>query len=62
MAKRISTDAKIVLERAGFEVERTPNKLLVSGNGQSEILPIIGGCIENDLIENILQRAIDRRR
>lgn len=64
MAKRISVDAKIVLENAGYVVE------YVYTNGRVTSLqvwakpfefvcqlPVVGACIENSLIEDLLEKA-----
>jgi hypothetical protein len=68
MAKRITTDAKIVLERAGYVVEYVygkRNKMiglrLYSSDflqDTAKFLTVNDGCwIDNDLIEEILSAA-----
>lgn len=63
MAKRISMDAKIVLENAGYKVEcigknwMRPEALRVHAEGGPFELPINGGTVDNDHVENLLAAA-----
>lgn len=65
MAKRISTDAKIVLERAGYVVEYVYGKrnkvvaldVWTAHAGKVCQLPVEGACIENSLIEDLVQKV-----
>lgn len=63
MAKRISTDAKIVLSNAGYVVEYVYGRL---GNVVGlEVwkkpfeyvcqVPVEGACVDNDIIENLIE-------
>lgn len=62
MAKRITVDAKIVLERAGYIVEYVYNNGRVTGldvwtkfAGFVKQLPVNDSCwIENDLVEELI--------
>lgn len=64
MAKRITTDAKIVLERAGYLVEYVYGKrnkvvalkvTLKHLFGWNRELPVKDGCwIDNDLVEELI--------
>lgn len=62
MAKRISTDAKIVLQNAGYMVEYVYKRgrviaLHVWNNFEfAASLPVVGACIENDLVETLLEK------
>lgn len=68
MAKRITTDAKIVLERAGYLTEYVYINGKVSAlkvwtehfNFICE-LPVIGACIKNSLIEDLLEKIRDKK-
>lgn len=65
MAKRITTDAKIVLERAGYVVEYVYNNgrvMALTVWGKSGVyrcqLPVNASCwIENDLVEELLKES-----
>lgn len=64
MAKRISTDAKIVLQNAGYVIEYVYKRGNVVGLDVWAKpfeyvcqLPVVGACIDNDLIENLLKKA-----
>jgi hypothetical protein len=64
MAKRISTDAKIVLEKAGYVVEYAYQRgkvfaLHIWSKPFEFIatLPVVGACIDNDLIEALLEKV-----
>lgn len=63
MAKRISTDAKIVLQNAGYVVEYVYKDGKVSGLGVWEKpftmlcqLPVVHGLVENEPIEELIKR------
>lgn len=64
MAKRISMDAIIVLRNAGYEVEQInpdrrgiPRFIKATRGAFSEELPVVGGCVENEPIEELLDIA-----
>lgn len=64
MAKRISTDAKIVLQNAGYHVQEVgnnrygkPSFLKVSWGGFEEELSIVNSCIDNAPIEELIELA-----
>lgn len=61
-SKRLATDAKIVLERAGYYVEYGafgPNRLVAGLRNTRNFtdLPIIGGCVDNAEVEKLLAAA-----
>lgn len=61
MTRRLATDAKIVLERAGWIVEYTKasgNYLIASWiNKHVCYLPITGGTVDNVQVEQLLEKA-----
>ena len=63
MAKRISTDAKIVLINAGYAVEYVYNdrgRVIALDVWYAKHicqLPVVAGCVDNSLIEKLLKDA-----
>lgn len=55
MARRLATDAKIVLERAGYQVSGEQRDLFArERNAIVMRLPITGGTVDNDEVVKLL--------
>lgn len=57
MSRRLVTDAKIVLERAGYEVANTVAKNIWLEDGKfKRILSVSGGTVDNQEVIDLLAR------
>ena len=57
MSERLATDAKIVLERAGYTVQYHRNGLAVSKGVFQKFLHAPHGTVENQIVVELLERA-----